>query len=124
MSSPIERLNMVDGVFAKQMHFAQAGDVMNGHLHTHNHLTLLAHGSLRVSVNGQSTEFTAPHMIFIHKNHTHELVALENNTVAYCIHAVREKDTGDVIDSVIVPRGIIIEDLVVRNPDTSEMVEP
>ena len=102
------------------MQFAQAGDVMQGHLHTHNHLTLLAHGKLRVTVNGSATEFTAPHMIFIHKNHTHELVALEDNTIAYCIHAVRDKDTGDVIDKVIVPAGVTIEEFVVQTTDDSE----
>ena len=120
MSSPRETLNMVDGVFAKQMHFAKSGDVMQGHLHTHNHLTLLAAGKLRVTVNGTPTEFTAPHMIFIHKNHNHELEALEDNTVAYCIHAVRDKDTGDVIDKVIIPAGVNLEPFVVTIPSKLE----
>jgi len=99
--------NLVDGVFAKQMHFKYAGDIMEGHQHTHNHLTLLAAGKLKVTVNGKTSEFTAPHMIFIHKDHNHELVALEDNTVTYCIHAVRDKDSGDIIDGTIYPEGII-----------------
>ena len=120
MSSPAESLNIIDSVFCKQMHFANAGDIMQGHLHTHNHLTLLAAGKLRVTVNGQITEFTAPHMIFIHKNHTHELEALQDDTVAYCIHAVREDTTGDVIDRVIVPAGVTIEPFVVPTPSNPE----
>lgn len=104
----------IDGVFVKQMHFETVGSTMHGHKHTHNHLTLLAHGKLKVTVNGEVTEFTAPHLIFIHKDNHHELVALEENTVAYCVHAIRDKDTGDIIDDVIVPRGVAYEEVVLR----------
>jgi quercetin dioxygenase-like cupin family protein len=119
MAAPAEQFNLIDSVWCKQMHFAQAGDRMDGHLHTHNHLTLLAAGKLRVVVNGVATEFTAPHMIFIHKDHTHELTALVDNTVAYCIHAVRDADTGDIIDDIIVPAGIVQETLIRINHGSS-----
>ena len=111
MSAPVEQFNLIAGVWCKQMHFKQTGDRMDGHLHTHNHLTLLASGSLRVTVNGTASEFTAPHMIFIHKDHTHELISLQDNTVAYCVHAVRDADTGDIIDDVIMPAGVTQEPL-------------
>lgn len=88
----------VSNVWVRQMKFLCAGAVMPGHLHNHNHLTLLASGKLRVTVNNKTSEFSAPHMIFIHKDHEHLLEALEENTVAYCIHAFREKDTGDIIE--------------------------
>jgi quercetin dioxygenase-like cupin family protein len=112
VSNPIEEFNMVDGVWCKQMHFVNANDIMPGHLHTHNHLTLLAAGRLKVTVNGISSEYTAPHMIFIHKDHVHQLEALEANTVAYCVHAVRDDSTGNIIDEIIVPEGITLEPLV------------
>jgi gentisate 1,2-dioxygenase len=119
MSAPVNHFNMIDGVWCKQMHFKHTGDCMPGHLHTHNHLTLLAAGQLRVVVNGQATEFTAPHMIFIHKDHTHELTALVDDTVAYCIHAVRDADTGDIIDDIIIPAGIVQEPLIRINHGSS-----
>jgi quercetin dioxygenase-like cupin family protein len=103
---PLEYFSAVDGVFVKQMHFEQVGSTMHGHKHNHNHLTLLAHGKLKVTVNGQVTEFTAPHLIFIHKDNEHELVALEENTVAYCVHAIRDKTTGDILEGAIVPNGV------------------
>jgi quercetin dioxygenase-like cupin family protein len=104
----------VSNVWVKQMKFLCAGAVMPGHLHTHNHLTLLASGKLRVTVNNKTSEFSAPHMIFIHKDHEHLLEALEENTVAYCIHAFREKDTGDIIEGegIGVPIGIEMQDFV------------
>jgi quercetin dioxygenase-like cupin family protein len=114
---PMYNYGAVDGVAVKQMHFQQVGSIMSGHKHTHNHLTLLAHGKLKVTVNGEVTEFTAPHLIFIHKDHEHELVALEENTVAYCVHAIRDKETGDIIDDIIVPKGVQFEEIIPGSPD-------
>lgn len=107
MSFPTHSINCVANMFAKQMHFAKAGDVEQGHKHEFDHLTLLASGSLRVTVEGKTTEFKAPHMIYIHAEKNHELVALEDNTVAYCIHALRDGDAvGDIIDPASVPAGV------------------
>jgi len=89
------------------MNFKAVGDVEYGHTHQFDHLTLLAHGSLQVTVDGVATKFKAPHMIYIHKDKHHELVALEDNTVAYCIHALRDGTrVEDIMDPSMVPIGI------------------
>ncbi len=106
MASPEVQFNIVDNVWCKQMQFVNVGDVMEGHTHNHHHLTLLAYGSLEVTVEGEVTVFNAPHMIFIHKDKEHTLKALVANTIAYCIHGLRDKDTGDMIDPEIIPRGV------------------
>jgi hypothetical protein len=89
------------------MAFRSAGDVENGHSHKFDHLTLLAAGALKVTVDGEATEFKAPHMIFIRKGKDHELVALEDNTLAFCIHALRTGDrVEDIIDPASLPNGL------------------
>jgi quercetin dioxygenase-like cupin family protein len=103
---PSYSLGCVANLFSKQMHFAKAGDVEQGHVHQFDHLTLLAAGSLRVTVNGKTNDFKAPQMIFIKAEYNHELVALEDNTVAYCIHALRDKDSGDILDPTMIPEGV------------------
>jgi hypothetical protein len=46
-------------------------------------------------------------MIFIKADKKHMLEALEDNTVAYCIHALRDKDgSGDILDPSMVPDGV------------------
>jgi quercetin dioxygenase-like cupin family protein len=90
------------------MHFQKAGDIERGHAHQFDHLTLLASGSVRVTVEGKTSDFTAPHMIYIHKDKHHELLALEDNTVAYCIHALRDQVTSDIIDPNMVPEGVSV----------------
>mgnify|MGYP006406333819 CR=1 FL=1 len=76
------------------MHFSSAGDVEHGHIHPFDHLTLLAYGSLQVTVNGKA-------------EHEHELVALEDNTVAFCIHALRDGNgVDDILDPLAIPLGV------------------
>jgi len=88
------------------MHFKNAGDTEVGHTHQFDHLTLLAKGRLKVTVEGISTEFTAPNMLYIHKDKVHELEALTNETVAYCIHALRDKENNEILDPTMIPDGV------------------
>lgn len=99
-------LAMIKNVWIKQMYFVHAGDTMQGHRHPHDHATLLATGAMRVTVNGESTDFTAPKVIWIAADYEHELVALKAHTVAYCIHAMRNGDgVEDIIDPESIPAG-------------------
>lgn len=104
---PEIKIGCVANLYSRMMHFRKAGDIEIGHTHQFDHLTLLAKGKLKVTVEGQVTEFTAPHMIYIHKDKVHELEALVDETVAYCIHALRDGDeVEDIIDPSMVPAGV------------------
>lgn len=107
MSQPVVNLGCVANLFSRQMHFKKVGDMEMGHTHPFDHLTLLAAGSLKVTVEGKETVFKAPHMIYIHKDKVHELVALEDNTVAFCIHALRDGNgVDDILDPAMIPEGV------------------
>lgn len=91
------------------MHFLNKGDKELGHTHPFDHITLLAKGSVQITVCGKKSSFQAPKMIFIKAEEMHELVALEDNTVAFCIHPLRDGDgVGDIIDPDSVPLGVDI----------------
>jgi quercetin dioxygenase-like cupin family protein len=111
VSSPTVHIGCVANLFSRMMRFEKAGDIEIGHTHQFDHLTLLAKGKLKVTVEGVSTEFTAPHMIYIHKDKVHELEALTDETVAYCIHALRDKNTNEIIDPSMIPNGVNALDL-------------
>lgn len=107
MNSPDITIGCVANLFSRMMYFKKAGDIETGHTHQFDHLTLLAKGKLKVTVEGTITEFTAPHMIYIKANKIHELVALTDETVAYCIHALRSGDgVDDILDPSMIPEGI------------------
>lgn len=106
MDRPYVNISCVSNVFIKQMRFAKAGDTEQGHTHLYDHVTLLASGSIRLNALGQSSEFKAPHHIFIRANVEHELVALEDETVVHCIHAIRDGErVEDIVDPASVPIG-------------------
>jgi quercetin dioxygenase-like cupin family protein len=89
------------------MHFAKSGDRNEGHVHNFDHITLLAKGSVVVDVDGNQSEFLAPSMIFISKGKRHFLIAKEDDTIAYCVHALRtgEKEE-DILDPSMIPAGV------------------
>jgi hypothetical protein len=104
---PEIKMGMVGNVFTRSMHFKEAGDIEQCHTHSFHHATLVAHGSVQVTANGKTTVFKAPHLIWIHKDIEHELVALESNTVCACIHALRDTDSGEIVDPSMIPEGAL-----------------
>lgn len=106
MNSPEILIGLVSNLFSRMMHFKKVGDLEIGHTHQFDHLTLLAKGKLKIKVNNQVSYYQAPYMIFIHKDKIHELEAMEDDTVAYCIHALRTKDQSDILDPLMIPAGV------------------
>jgi quercetin dioxygenase-like cupin family protein len=104
----IPSISIVANVWVKQMLFANKGDIHAGHIHTFDHQTLLAKGSVEVLANGVATVFTAPTIIFIRAGVQHGMVAMEDATVVYCIHPLRDGEkVTDIIDPASVPDGVM-----------------
>jgi hypothetical protein len=103
------KLGCVSNLFSRMMHFKNVGDTEHTHTHSFDHLTLLAAGSVKCVVNDKETIFKAPHMIFIKKDAEHAFTALEDNTVAYCIHAMRIGERiEDIVDPSMIPEGVMV----------------
>ena len=94
---PKVSLIMSGNLYMRQMRFESKGDIEQGHCHVFDHITLLATGSLKVRAQGKETVFVAPSAIKILANEIHELEAIEDNTLAYCVHALRDAVTEDVL---------------------------
>jgi hypothetical protein len=104
MAKPETTMILVSNVFSRMMHFKNVCDVEHGHKHHYDHATLLSSGKVLYEVIDPSTnlvtaskEFVAPAFIFVAKDKTHRLTALEANTVCSCIHALRS-ETGELLD--------------------------
>jgi quercetin dioxygenase-like cupin family protein len=107
MSEPVSTISCVSNVFIRQMKFEKEGDVNQGHSHLFDHQTLLAKGSIKAVVDNKTSYFTAPQIIFIKAGIEHEFTATEDNTLCFCIHALRDGDgVEDIIDPCGVPEGI------------------
>jgi quercetin dioxygenase-like cupin family protein len=107
MAYPETKMTCVSNLWLRQMHFEKAGDRNEGHVHNFDHITLLAKGSVTVDVEGNCTDFVAPHMIYITKGKRHHLIAKEDGTTAYCVHALRTGEREeDILDPSMIPAGV------------------
>lgn len=96
----IEELGFVGNIWVRQNYMEKAGDILGGHAHTHDHVSLLTSGKVTVKVGDyEPKEFTAPTFIVIRKGLRHTITALEDNTVWYCVFAMRDID-GDPTEIV------------------------
>lgn len=120
---PKVAISCVANLYSRMMHFENVGDVEEGHTHPFDHLTLLASGSLEVEVEGVKSTFAAPRMIYIKADKMHRLVALEPNTVAFCIHALRTGDrVEDILDPASVPDGV--HAMTIARPVANDIPNP
>lgn len=118
---PEVKILAVSNVYCRMMNFKNAGDQELGHYHEYDHGTLLAKGRLlvqKIDEQGNITsskEFKAPTFIFIAKDTKHILTALEDETIASCIHALR------TIDDTIVDSSFLIneKELIDRSEDST-----
>jgi quercetin dioxygenase-like cupin family protein len=90
------QLAIAANVFVKTMLFKKAGDVMLGHKHSYKHVSLLSSGAITASCGDITKDFQAPTLIVTPAGMEHKFVALEDNTVMACIHALRD-DNEEII---------------------------
>ena len=92
-------LGFFGNIWVRQHFLEKAGDVIEGHKHHFDHVSLLTNGSVKVEVEGyEAKEFKAPTFIVIDKDHMHKITALEDRIIWYCVFALRDVDgnAGDI----------------------------
>lgn len=88
----------VDGIFIKQIHIPHEGTLVPQHVHTFDHHSMLAKGSLMVFVGDENIGvFTAPSPIFIRRGVQHSFLSMEKDVILYCIHNLHGEDAVDII---------------------------
>lgn len=124
MAEPKVKIIAISNVYARCMYFENKGDIELGHCHTYDHGTLVSSGSVLVEMlddDGNilgSRPFIAPAFVFINKLKKHRITALENKTVAVCIHAMR-----DVEGNLLSPDFLINEKWFADTWNDSEFVD-
>lgn len=91
-------------IFIRQMAFAKAGDVVNGHTHNFDHTTYVVRGSLRIEkLDGgrvvQTIEKKASdghNWALIKAGVCHRITAMEDDSMGHCIYAHRNPQ-GEVV---------------------------
>ena len=86
-------IRIVDGVFAKMMHFRHAEMVVPQHAHEYPHISAITSGAVRVWADDALLgEFTAPSFITIKARVKHQFLTLAPGTTILCIHNADRAD--------------------------------
>lgn len=93
-------IQVVDNVFVKMIPLSGVGDLVQGHAHTFDHITLLSVGKVLMTHDNGRQEYTAPCLIVTPKGITHQFENLADKSLICCIHAIRD---GDDVDDVADP---------------------
>ena len=96
----------MSNLWIREMQFMNAGDVMSGHKHTFDHATLCATGSFEVTLGDEIHVIDeTPCVVFIAKDIEHKIVALENNSLAYCLHGIHDpEEMGNIMNPAMMPQ--------------------
>jgi len=89
------------GVYAKET-IIPAGKWLVQHAHKHDHLSVLAKGSIELIVDGASSELHAPACLKIQAGKHHGVRSL-TDVIWYCIHATDCTDEDEVDEIMIAP---------------------
>jgi quercetin dioxygenase-like cupin family protein len=94
-------ISIVNDAFIKQMVFRKAGDRVMTHAHVYDHQSLLATGRLKLTIDGEESYWQAPSILVIQAGKYHLMEALDDQTVAYCIHAIKGADHIDDAEPLV-----------------------
>lgn len=91
-------LGFFGNIWVRQNELDKAGEFVQGHKHTFDHVSLLMSGTVEVEVEGyEPKQFTAPTFIVIKKEHMHKFTAITDNCCWFCTFAMRDIN-GEVAD--------------------------
>ena len=92
------------GVYAKETRIP-AGYVLVQHAHKHDHLSILASGSVEMVVDGVKSIVDAPACLTIAADKHHGIKSL-TDVVWYCVHATDCTNEDDIDEVLIVPSDV------------------
>ena len=96
--SQLFEMGYFGNIWVRQNVLPKAGDSAGGHKHKFDHISLLTSGKIKIEIEGKEPkEFTAPTFIVVRKEQKHKITALEDNTIYYCVFALRDLD-GEVME--------------------------
>ena len=89
------------GVYAKETHIP-AGHLLGKHVHEFDHLSILASGTVELSIDGEVSVIHAPACLTIEAGKEH-CVRSVTDVVWYCVHSTDCTD-ADKVDQVLIER--------------------
>lgn len=97
--SDIIELGDFGNIWIRRQTYDKAGQSHHGHKHDHDHVTLVVQGKALIEKEGYEPQIVeAEDWTYIQANVHHEIIALEDNTHIFCLFAMRDMETDEVVD--------------------------
>lgn len=90
-----------DNLYAKEVYIPE-GSIICKHIHSFDHLSILAKGTVLLGIDDDFVEVTGPTCINVKAGQEHSVLA-KTPVVWYCIHSTDEKDP-DKIDHTLMEK--------------------
>lgn len=93
-NQPVERIEIICGIYFRSVVLRNVGDVIPQHEHDHDHATYIGSGRARVWVDGVwQADYEAGGAVEIKAGHKHVFQALEANTRMACVHDIESAES-------------------------------
>lgn len=94
-----ELLLLADGIFVKQMLIPKKGEAVPQHSHKYGHHTFVARGSVAVFLHNREHigNYKEMQAVYIRPDAQHLIMALEDDTLCYCIHNVSREGKVEIL---------------------------
>ena len=80
----------VDDMWVRSYTMSKAKTVLSQHVHTHDHITLVSHGTVEAWQDGELLgQYKAPAVIKIPAGKKHAFTAVTDNVMLCCLHNLR-----------------------------------
>lgn len=87
------------GVYSREMHLPE-GWAAETHKHKFSHMSILASGKVKVTIDNIVTEYTAPVVVSIEAGKVHGIYAY-TDSIWFCIHATEETEVLN-LDKILI----------------------
>lgn len=115
------------GVYVKEIFMEHVGSRVLSHKHKYDHLSVLAAGSVAVTVDGVQRVYHGRTALVIQAGKEHTIEALVVPVIWYCIHSVPEDLQGEaMLDSAVTEEGYsrVLRDCNTGKKLDSQSLEP
>jgi hypothetical protein len=89
---PVVKIGLTKNVLVREILFQKAGDKEPRHNYAYDFNIITARGKIKITKNQESGTVTAPELTYVYAGVFDEIEALEDNTLIFAIHILREED--------------------------------
>lgn len=99
-----QREEVVSGnIFIRPVHLDKTGDVLQGHTHNFDHTSFFVQGDVKLELTTpdgeyiETKEFHAPAFFLIKANVRHQITALTDDVIFWCVYSHRNAQ-GEIVE--------------------------